>query len=63
MRKTFCLMLLVLMCCMLTIPVMAASKEPVITLQPQSPNYPEHSVAIYDQALSRRCHRQLGLFL
>ena len=47
MRKTFCLMLLVLMCCMLTIPVMAASKEPVITLQPQSPNYPEYSVAIY----------------
>lgn len=47
MRKTFCFMLLVLMCCMLTIPAMAASKEPVITLQPQSPNYPEYSVAIY----------------
>ena len=47
MRKTFCLMLFVLMCCMLTIPAMAASEEPVITLQPQSPNYPEYSVAIY----------------
>ena len=47
MRKTFCFMLLVLMCCMLTIPAMAASEEPVITLQPQSPNYPEYSVAIY----------------
>ena len=47
MRKTFCLMLLVIMCCMLTIPAMAASEEPVITLQPQSPNYPEYSVAIY----------------
>ena len=40
-------MLLVLMCCMLTIPAMAASEEPVIILQPQSPNYPEYSVAIY----------------
>ena len=47
MKKTFCLMLVVLMCCMLTIPAMAASEEPVITLQPQSPNYPEYSVAIY----------------
>ena len=47
MRKTFCFMLLVLMCCMLIIPAMAASEEPVITLQPQSPNYPEYSVAIY----------------
>lgn len=47
MRKTFCFMLSVLMCCMLTIPAMAASEEPVITLQPQSPNYPEYSVAIY----------------
>lgn len=47
MRKTFCLMLFVLMCCMLTIPAMAASEEPVITLQPQSPNYPEYSVAVY----------------
>ena len=40
-------MLLVIMCSMLTIPAMAASEEPVITLQPQSPNYPEYSVAIY----------------
>lgn len=47
MRKTFCLMLFVLMCCMLTIPATAASEEPVITLQPQSPNYPEYSVAVY----------------
>ena len=47
MRKTICLMLLVIMCSMLTIPAMAASEEPVITLQPQSPNYPEYSVAIY----------------
>ena len=47
MRKTICLMLLVIMCSMLTIPAMAASEEPVITLQPQSPNYPEYSVAVY----------------
>ena len=47
MRKTFCLMPLVIMCCMLTIPAMAALEEPVITLQAQSPNYPEYSVAIY----------------
>ena len=47
MRKTICLMLLVIMCSMLTIPAVAASEEPVITLQPQSPNYPEYSVAVY----------------
>lgn len=47
MRKAICLMLAVLMCCMLAIPTMAASEKPVITLQPQSPNYPEYSVAVY----------------
>ena len=36
MGKTFCLMLLVLMCCILTIPAMAASEKPVITLQPNA---------------------------
>ena len=37
----------VLMSCLLAMPAMAASGEPVITLQPQSPNYPQYSVAIY----------------
>lgn len=47
MKKTICVLLVAFMCCLLALPTMAASEEPVITLQPQSPNYPEYSVAIY----------------
>ncbi|MBQ7415752.1 MAG: hypothetical protein IJW14_01785 [Oscillospiraceae bacterium] len=47
MRKTVCLLLAVLMSCLLAMPAMAAPEGPVITLQPQSPNYPHYSVAIY----------------
>lgn len=47
MRKTVCLLLAVLMSFLLAMPAMAAPEGPVITLQPQSPNYPHYSVAIY----------------
>lgn len=47
MKKLVCLILVVLLSCLLVMPAMAAAEEPVITLQPQSPNYPEYSVAIY----------------
>lgn len=47
MRKGICLLLVFLVGCLLVLPVMAASEGPVITQQPQSPNYPEYSVAIY----------------
>lgn len=47
MRKTVCIILAVLMSCLLAMPAMAAPEGPVITLQPQSPNYPHYSVAIY----------------
>lgn len=47
MRKTACLLLAVLMSCLLAMPAMAAPEGPVITLQPQSPNYPHYGVAIY----------------
>ena len=47
MKKIVCVMLAVLMSCLLAMPAMATSEGPVITLQPQSPNYPQYSVAIY----------------
>lgn len=47
MKKIICALLAALMCCLLTVPAMAASEEPEIILHPQSPNYPEYSVAIY----------------
>ena len=47
MKKTICMLMVVLLSFLLTMPAMAASEGPVITLQPQSPNYPHYSVAIY----------------
>ena len=47
MKKVISLLLIVLLCGMLTVPALAAPEGPVITMQPQSPNYPEYSVAIY----------------
>ena len=46
-KKVIALLLIVLLCGMLTVPALAAPEGPVITMQPQSPNYPEYSVAIY----------------
>ena len=47
MRKVICLLLVLLMSFLFALPAMAAPEGPEITLQPQSPNYPEYSVAIY----------------
>ena len=47
MKKVISLLLIVLLCGMLTVPALAAPEAPVITMQPQSPNYPEYSVAMY----------------
>ena len=47
MKKAISLLLIVLLCGMLAVPALAAPEGPVITMQPQSPNYPEYSVAIY----------------
>lgn len=47
MRKVICLLLVVLMSCLFVLSAAAAPEGPEITLQPQSPNYPEYSVAIY----------------
>ena len=47
MKKVISLLLIVLLCGMLAVPALAAPEGPVITMQPQSPNYPEYSVAIY----------------
>lgn len=47
MKKVISLLLMVVLLSMLAVPVLAASNEPVITLQPQTPNYPEYSVARY----------------
>lgn len=41
------LLLVIFILCSFVIPVTAATDEPVITLEVQSPNYPEYSVAIY----------------
>ena len=40
-------LLIILLCGLLAVSVFAAPEEPVITMQPQSPNYPEYSVATY----------------
>ena len=47
MKKVISLLLIVLLCGTLAVPALAAPEGPVITMQPQSPNYPEYSVAIY----------------
>lgn len=47
MKKIVSLLLVILLCGLLTAPVLAAPEGPVITMQPQSPNYPKYSVAIY----------------
>ena len=47
MKKVISLLLIVLLCGMLAVSALAAPEGPVITMQPQSPNYPEYSVAIY----------------
>lgn len=47
MRKWICAGLCLLLVCLLAMPALAASEEPVITLQPQSPNTPHYGVAIY----------------
>ncbi len=47
MKKIVSLLLIIFIVCLGTVPVAAASDEPTITLEIQSPNYPEYSVAIY----------------
>ena len=47
MKKLTCLLLVALLCGILMIPAVAAQDGPMIILQPQSPNYPEYSVAVY----------------
>ena len=47
MRKAIALFLVLLLVGTLALPALAASEAPVITMQPQSPNYPEYSVAVY----------------
>lgn len=47
MKRVICLLLTCLLVSVLALPVLAAPAAPVITMQPQSPNYPEYSVAIY----------------
>lgn len=46
-KLTLCIAFLFCLCSLWTMTSMAASSAPVITMQPQSPNYPEYSVAIY----------------
>lgn len=47
MKKVISVLLVILLCGLLAIPALAAPAGPVITMQPQSPNYPQYSVAIY----------------
>ena len=47
MKKVIYLLLVLLMCALLAVPALSAPEGPVITMQPQSPNYPEYSVAMY----------------
>lgn len=47
MKKIMSITLVIMLLCVLAISASAAPAEPEITLQPQSPNYPEYSVAIY----------------
>ena len=47
MKKIVSWLLIIFIVCLGTVPVAAANDEPTITLEIQSPNYPEYSVAIY----------------
>lgn len=47
MKKMICLLLVLLISGLLVLPAAAAPAAPEITMQPQSPNYPHYSVAIY----------------
>ena len=47
MKRIFAMLLGILLLAALAVPSLAASDEPVITLQPQSPNTPHYGVAIY----------------
>lgn len=47
MKKIVSLLLIIFIVCLGIVPVAAANDEPIITLEAQSPNYPEYSVAIY----------------
>ncbi len=47
MKKLFSVLLICVLIGMLAISALAASDPPEITMQPQSPNYPEYSTAIY----------------
>lgn len=51
-KKLLSLLLCVLLVGLLAFGVMAAPEEPVIIMQPQSPNYPEYSVAYYTVKVS-----------
>ena len=52
MKRALSVFLCLLLVCLLTVPVLAAPAEPVITMQPQSPNYPNYSVAMYTVKVS-----------
>lgn len=47
MKRTISIVISLLLVCLLAAPVLAVPDGPVITMQPQSPNYPNYSVAIY----------------
>ena len=47
MKKIVSLLLIFFVVCLGIVPATAASDEPIITMEAQSPNYPEYSVAIY----------------
>lgn len=47
MKRTISFLLVILLCGLLAMPTLAAPEGPVITMQPQNPNYPQYSVAIY----------------
>lgn len=47
MRRLISILLSIFLTASLAVMAFAASEEPKITLQPQSPNYPEYSVALY----------------
>ena len=47
MKRIICLLVMALLCGLLVLSAAAAQDGPMITLQPQSPNYPEYSVAVY----------------
>ena len=51
MKKAFSIFLSLVLLCSLAVPAMAAT-EPVITQQPQNPDYPEYSDAEYSVTVS-----------